>query len=88
MSARQSCKRPGNTLEDLEMAPKDDTVYCDAQMPIAQARELLQLVTALYESRAHPGLETVFENIQRELTMSIDIVENPPNWGAGEPTKH
>ncbi|PMX03134.1 hypothetical protein C1X59_05795 [Pseudomonas sp. FW215-R2] len=66
----------------------DDTVYRDSQMPVAQARELLQLVTALHESSAHPGMESLFEIFQLELTLSIDIVESPPDWGAGEPTKH
>ena len=31
----------------------DDTVYCDIQMPVAQGRELLNLVSALRESKAH-----------------------------------
>jgi hypothetical protein len=26
--------------------------------------------------------------MQFELTMTIDIVEHPPIWGAGEPTMH
>lgn len=61
MSSRQACSQPGKTSEDLKMARRDDdTVYCDVQMPIAQARELLQLVTVLHESRAHPGLDSVF----------------------------
>lgn len=50
----------------------DDTVYCDVQMSLAQGRELLQLVSALRESKAHSTLE---------LSASIDIVENPPTWG-------
>lgn len=29
----------------------DDTVYCDIQMPLAQGRELLDLVNALRESK-------------------------------------
>jgi len=29
------------------MAVKDDTVYCDVQMPVAQGRELLQLVLSV-----------------------------------------
>ncbi|WP_095054725.1 hypothetical protein [Pseudomonas sp. Irchel s3b2] len=70
------------------MALDDDTVYCDVQMPVAQGRELLQLVNALRDSGAHPNLDTVFARIQFELTMAIDIVEHPPTWGAGEPTKH
>lgn len=59
----------------------DDTVYCDIQMPVAQGRELLHLVTELRESKAHPGLDKVFEHMQQELSTSIDIVEDPPTWG-------
>jgi hypothetical protein len=70
------------------MAVEDDTVYCDVQMPVAQGRELLQVVSALRNSGAHPNLDTVFAHIQFELKMSIDIVENPPDWGAAEPTEH
>ncbi|MNC66015.1 hypothetical protein D3C75_1163680 [compost metagenome] len=66
----------------------DDTVYCDVQMRVAQGRELLQLVNALIDSRAHPNLDTVFSHMQLELTMSIDIVENPRPLGAARPTKH
>jgi CheY-like chemotaxis protein len=66
----------------------DDTVYCDVQMPVKQGRELLQLVTALRDSRAHPNLDTVFAHMQLELAMSIDIVENPQPLGAARPTKH
>lgn len=57
------------------------TVYCDIQMHVAQGRELLEVVTALRESKAHPSLDRVFEHIQDELSTSIDIVENPPTWG-------
>ncbi len=32
----------------------DDIVYCDIQMLLAQGRELLDLVNALRESKAHP----------------------------------
>jgi CheY-like chemotaxis protein len=70
------------------MAVKDDTVYCDIQMPVAQGRELLQVVSALRNSGAHPNLDTVFAHMQLELTMSIDIVENPQPLGAARPTKH
>ena len=70
------------------MALDDDTVYCDVQMPVAQGRELLQLVTVLRDSGAHPNLDTVFAHMQFELGWSIDIVENPPDWGAAEPTQH
>lgn len=66
----------------------DDRVYCDVQMPLAQGRELLQLVNALRDSGVHPNLETVFSHMQLELTMAIDIVENPQPLGAGRPTKH
>ncbi|PRA60029.1 MULTISPECIES: hypothetical protein [Pseudomonas] len=59
----------------------DDTVYCDIQMPLAQGRELLELVNALRESKAHPRLDKVFEHMQYELSTSIDIIENPPTWG-------
>ncbi|WP_248795877.1 hypothetical protein [Pseudomonas sp. MWU13-2105] len=66
----------------------DDTVYCNVQMSLASGKELRQLVTALRESGSHPNLDAVFARMQFELTMTIDIVENPPTWGAGEPTKH
>lgn len=59
----------------------DDTVYCDVQMSLAQGRELLQLVSALRESKAHSTLDRVLERMQDELSASIDIVENPPTWG-------
>lgn len=51
----------------MGMTDDDDTVYCDVQMPLAQGRELLQIVTALRESNAHPNLDRVFERMQREL---------------------
>jgi hypothetical protein len=63
------------------MRQDDDTVYCDIQMQLAQGRELLELVNALRESRAHPRLDKVFEQMQNELSTSIDIVDNPPTWG-------
>ncbi|WP_434603110.1 hypothetical protein [Pseudomonas sp. Z4-7] len=63
------------------MGQEDDTVYCDIQMPLAQGRELLGLVNALRESKAHPRLDKVLEHMQDELSMSIDIVDNPPTWG-------
>ncbi|GFZ63153.1 hypothetical protein PSE10C_07030 [Pseudomonas amygdali pv. eriobotryae] len=65
----------------MGMTDDDDIVYCDVQMPLAQGRELLQLVSTLKESNAHPALNRVFERMQYELTTSIDIVENPPVWG-------
>ena len=71
------------SYEDFSMGmiDDDDTVYCDVQMPLAQGRELLLLVTTLKESDTHPTLNRVFERMQRELSISIDIVENPPSWG-------
>ncbi|WP_426619605.1 hypothetical protein ACP3TY_07355 [Pseudomonas rustica] len=65
----------------MGMTDDDDTVYCDVQMSLAQGRELLQLVSALRESKANPTLDRVFERMQDELSASIDIVENPPTWG-------
>ncbi|KPB81802.1 hypothetical protein BTW15_20105 [Pseudomonas syringae pv. tomato] len=65
----------------MGMMDDDDTVYCDIQMPLAQGRELLQLVNTLRDSKAYPSLEKVFEHMQHELSVSIDIIENPPSWG-------
>jgi hypothetical protein len=65
----------------MGMTDDDDTVYCDVQMPLAQGRELLHLVSTLRESKAHPTLDRVFESMQHELSGSIDIIENPPSWG-------
>ncbi|MEE4105624.1 hypothetical protein V2I78_16135 [Pseudomonas viridiflava] len=65
----------------MGMKNEDDTVYCDVQMPLAQGRELLHLVTTLRESKAHPKLDRVLERIQDELSTSIDFVENSPTWG-------
>lgn len=70
------------------MGQKDDTVYCDIQTPLAQGRELLELVNALRESRAHPRLDKVFEHMQDELSTSIDFVENPSTKNSSGPTHH
>ena len=70
------------------MRQGDDTVYCDIQMPLAQGRELLELVNALRESRAHPRLDKVFEHMQDELSSSIDFVENPSTRNSSGPTHH
>lgn len=70
------------------IALDDDTVYCDVQMPVAQGRELLRLVNALRDSGGHPNLDTVFAHMQHELTMAIDVVENPRPLGAARPAKH
>lgn len=79
------CQRRRPCYEDfsMRMTDDDDTVYCDVQMPLAQGRELLLLVTTLRESNAHPTLNRVFERMQRELNISIDIIENPPSWAHG-----
>ncbi|MBF8674007.1 hypothetical protein IRZ53_14405 [Pseudomonas fulva] len=52
-----------------------DTVYCSIQMPIAQGRELPELIAKLRTSGAHPSLESVFKEVEGELEMSIDDVE-------------
>lgn len=65
----------------MGMKNDDDTVYCDVQMPLAQGRELLQLVTTLRESKAHSTLDRFSERMQDELSASIDIVEDPPTRG-------
>lgn len=67
----------------MGMTDDDDTVYCDIQMPLAQGRELLLLVTTLRESNVHPALNRVFERMQRELSISIDIVETRRHGGHG-----
>lgn len=64
----------------MGMTDDDDTVYCDTQMPLAQGKALLQLLSTLRESNTHPTLNRVFEHMQDELSTSIDIVENPPTW--------
>ena len=65
----------------MGMTDDDGTVYCDIQMPVAEGRELLQLVNTLRDSKAYPSLDKVFEHMQYELSTSIDIVDNPPTWG-------
>jgi hypothetical protein len=72
----------------MGMTGDDDTVYCDTQMPMAQGRELLALVNALRESKAHPRLHKVFEHMQDELSTSIDFVENPSTKDSIGPTRH
>lgn len=63
----------------MGMTDDDDTVYCDVQMSLAQGRELLQLLSTLRASKAHPILDRVFELMQYELSTSIDILEDPPS---------
>lgn len=52
-----------------------DTVYCSIQMPMAQGRELLDLIAKLRASGAHPSLESAFKETEGELEMSIEFVE-------------
>ncbi|MDM9599770.1 hypothetical protein QTN23_09765 [Pseudomonas shirazica] len=52
-----------------------DTVYCSIQMPIARGRELLELLAKLRASGDHPSLDSVFQEAQGELEMSIEFVE-------------
>jgi len=47
------------------------TIYCDLQMSVAQARELLAFVRGLSASAQHPGLESVFRDIEQELGRSM-----------------
>lgn len=51
------------TMENYMAHGDDDTVYCHIQMPLPQGKELLQLITHLRESGAHPNLERVFTDI-------------------------
>lgn len=66
----------------------EDTVHCDIQMPLATGRKLLRLVTALRNSEAHPDLDTVFQHMQEELELSIDLAVNPRDWSILGATKH
>lgn len=52
----------------MGMTDDHDTVYCDVPMPLAQGRELQQLVSTLRESNTHPALIRVFERMQNELS--------------------
>ncbi|MBD8473223.1 hypothetical protein IFT98_05035 [Pseudomonas sp. CFBP 8770] len=52
----------------------DDTVYCNLQMPLATGAELLELITKLREAGDHPTLDTVFQQMQDELTDSIEVI--------------
>lgn len=60
----------------MGMMDEDDTVYCNLQMPLAKGTELLDLITKLQEAGDHPTLDTVFRQIQGELTDSIDAIAN------------
>lgn len=52
----------------------DETVYCDVQMSLEVGLELLQLISDLPRSGAHPNLNSVFHEIQSELKGSIGFV--------------
>lgn len=52
-----------------------DTVYCNIQMPLRQGHELLQLVAELRESGKHFALDSILNEMQRELISSIEFVE-------------
>ena len=51
-----------------------DTVYCNLQMPLATGTELLELITKLREAGDYPTLDTVFQQMQDELTDSIEVI--------------
>jgi len=50
--------------------------YPDASRTGARAAAVGE---TLHYSGSHPSLERVFIDMERELTYSIDIVENPPS---------
>lgn len=52
-----------------------DKVYCNVQMSMAKGRELPRLIAELRKSGAHPELDSVFEEIQHELSSSTEFVE-------------
>jgi hypothetical protein len=56
------------------MQNDDDTVYCNLQMPLAVGTELLELITKLQEAGVHPNLDTVFRQMQDELTDSMEAI--------------
>lgn len=58
----------------MGMMDKDDTVYCNLQMPSAVGKELLELISKLREAGDHPNLDTLFRQMQDELTRSIDAI--------------
>jgi len=58
----------------MGMMDKDDTVYCNLQMPLATGTELLELITTLREAGDHPNLDTLFRQMQDGLTNSIEAI--------------
>ncbi|MBA1193689.1 hypothetical protein G7007_12580 [Pseudomonas entomophila] len=65
-----------------------DTVYCSIQMPMAQGRELLELLAKLRASGDHTSLESVFKEAEGELEMSIEFVERMLDGEGGLGRKH
>lgn len=53
-----------------------DTVYCNAQMPMAQGRELSRLVAELRASGEHPGLDSVFEEYSTNSIPPLNSLRN------------
>lgn len=58
----------------MGMMGEDDTVYCNLQMPLATGTELLKLISKLREAGDHPNLDTLFRQMQDELTHSIEAI--------------
>lgn len=52
----------------------DDTVYCNLQIPLATGTELLELITKLREAGDHLNLDTVFRQMQDDLTASMEAI--------------
>jgi hypothetical protein len=56
-------------------------------MPMSKGYELHQLISKLRASGNHPGLESVFKEMQGELEMSIEFVERMLSGSDGFGTK-
>lgn len=56
------------------MQDDDDPLYCNLQMPLAVGTELLELIAKLRETGDHPNLDTVFRQMQDELTDSMEPI--------------
>lgn len=48
-----------------------ESVYCDIQMTIEEAVEMLEVLKALREAGRYPALEEKFHEMQNQLTDSI-----------------
>lgn len=48
-----------------------ESVYCDIQMTIEEAVEMLEVLRALREAGGYPALEDKFRDMQTQLTDSI-----------------